>query len=197
MAEHQAKLEEALSEAVNPDITEWETFKVGDSVFQFRPLTFKWDILWRKYALPVLGAELRPLEVLLAAIVGNRAEFTAEDIGFTRAIVDSEIEADAYLARAVAAVCASQDPESAQATDKVKRVEIWAERLEAALTRADLVEILRKQSAVQKDIDQLGKSLSARFSIISSLAGTKFDIASLLLGSKLPAEKPADPDGKT
>lgn len=191
------KLDEAMSAAINPDMETWEKFKVGDREFQIKPLVMKWDKIWRKYALPILGAELRPFEVLLSAIVGNRAEFTVDDIGFTRAVVDSEIEADTYLAKAVAAICASQDEESSKATDKAKQVELWADRLESQMSRAELDAVLKKQSAIQKDIDQLGNSLSARFRIISSLAGNRIDLSSLLLGGKIPAAKSAETDGTT
>jgi len=123
--------------------------------------------------------------------VGNRAEFTADDIGFTRAIIDSEVEADTYRAKAVAAICASQDPEyldlvaKRQKPDKQKYVEKWQEIVDDSATVAELDAVFHKQSVVEKDAERLGESLSTRFALISKLVGNKFDITSLW-----PALKP-------
>ena len=208
MAEKEDAVQEALSEALDPETaveldgkgnakSAWKTFSVDGSDFQIRPLTWRWEKLWRKFALPVLGAELRPLETLFAAIIGKRAEFTVDDVGFTRAIVDSEIEADVYLSKAVAVICASQDPEATKISDKMKRVEFWDEKITDAMTREELEGVVKNQAAIQKDVQRLGESLSTRFRVITNLVGNRFDIASLLQLGKLPASPSSDSDGKT
>jgi len=181
-----------VDEAVNPDLVVWETFRVGEREFQIRPLPFKWDRLFREHAMPIIGAELKPVEVLLTAIVGQAAAYTTE-VGVIRSLVQSELEADEHLAPAVAAICASQA--DASVTDKRKAVEKWTANCESILTRYELRAVLDKQVAVQKDVDRLGESLRTRFTTLGRLVGKNLDFGSLLLGSIVPQPKPSAPGG--
>lgn len=173
------KIDEALDEAIHPDLVNWETFKLGEREFQIRPLVFKWDKLYRSYAMPILGAELKPIEALMTALAGPQAGLPGTQ-GVTAALVESELEIDFNLARAVGAICASQDEQSKNATDKKAKAEHWANLAEDILRRDELTEILRKQSDVQKDLQRLGESLRMRFERLASLTGKKFDLAGLL-----------------
>jgi len=189
----EAKLTQALEEAVNPDLVEWESFKVGDRAFQIRPLAFKWDKVYRSYAMPILGAELKPLETLMAALSGSQLAVGASQL-VTQALIESELEIDLNLARAVGAICASQDEQSKSATDKKARAEHWANLVDA-LSRHELTEIVRKQSDVQKDLQRLGESLAGRFKRLASLTGKNFDLAGLLPPLMPPSTPPSVPTG--
>jgi hypothetical protein len=187
------KVTQALEEAVNPDLVEWESFKVGDRTFQIRPLPFKWDKVYRSYAMPILGAELKPLETLMAALSGSQLAVGANQL-VTQALIESELEIDLNLARAAGAICASQDEQSKNATDKKARAEHWANQVDV-LTRYELTEIVRKQSDVQKDLQRLGESLRKRFERLASLTGKNFDLGGLLPPLMPPSTPPSVPTG--
>lgn len=204
MTQHTAQLDEKLNEALNPDEVEWDTFlKVlsegktaketgeirirldagGLAGMVIRPINHKWDRLFRKYAMPMLGSQLQPLEMLFGAIVRDEI-MVATEMGITKSLIASELEVDDALGKAVGAICASQDPEQKGKTqDKPAVVEKWGGVVEEYLRRDELVKLVEVQARIQKEIFGLGESLAARFRILQSLVGDKINLSALALDS--------------
>jgi hypothetical protein len=184
--------QQELQEALHPDTIDWETFKVGEKDFEIRPMKFSWDQVWRKYALPIMGAELRPLESLIRSFVGEDKEQVGA--GLTSAVVESELEVDNYLALAVGVICASQ--REPKATAKLEKTKHWAGIVADELDREKLRCIVNDQFTISKGIENLGKSLQTRLRYLGSLVGEKnLDFGSLLRDFKLPAVSSLAPTG--
>ncbi len=186
--------QEELQEALHPDTVEWDKFTVGEKSFEIRPMNGKWDFVWRKYALPIMGAELRPLESFIRSIAGgDEGQIGA---GLANSIVESELEVDNYLPLAVSAICASQH--EPKATNKLEKAKHWAGIVEEALNRETLRDIVNKQVTISKGIENLGKSLQTRLQYLGSLVGEKnLDFGSLLRGFTQPVVNSSVPAGKT
>ena len=204
MTEHNAQLDEKLNEALAPDEVEWHTFlKVlsegknekeinglrarlnagGLADMTIRPINNKWDRQFRKYAMPMLGSQLQPLEMLFGAIIRDEL-IVATEMGITKSLIASELEVDDALGPAVGAICASQDPAQIGKTqDKPAVVKKWAEIVEENLRRDELVKLVEVQGRIQKEIFGLGESLATRFRILQSLVGEKFNLTTLALDS--------------
>ncbi len=157
-------------------------------------MKFSWDQVWRKYALPIMGSELRPLESLIRSLVGEGEGQVGA--GFASAVVESELEVDNYLTLAVGTICASQ--QDAKATNKLERTKHWAGIVADELDREGLRKIVNDQFTISKGIENLGKSLQTRFRYLGSLVGEKnLDFGSLLRGFTLPAVSSSVQAGKT
>lgn len=195
--------QQALEEAVSPDVQDWDTFKVkldnAEHTFEHRPFSFKWDMLFRKYALHVMGAQLKPIEALIAYAIKDDDKQMSEgvvDIGITRSLVESEVEADENLPLAVAVICASQDPKYKKGENKLAFVHKWQEVVEE-LSREQITSIFKKQVKVSKEVDLLGKSLRARFALLGELVGKDVNLSSLLPGLTLLAPNTLAQPGET
>ncbi len=197
MSEEETKTQQVdaeLQEALHPDTVEWDKFAVGEKDFEIRPMMFGWDQVWRKYALPIMGAEFRPLESLIRSFVGE--DKGQAGAGFTSDVVESELEVDNYLPLAVGVICASQhDP---KATAKLEKTKHWSGIVAETKSREELRGIVNKQFTISKGIENLGKSLQTRLQYLGSLVGEKnLDLGSLLRGFPLPAVSSSVPAGKT
>lgn len=178
-----------MAEAVSPDeVKDWKAFELGGRNFQIRPLVFKWDKEFRRYALPMVASQLQPIEMLLVAAAGDTLQFK-DQLGISRAMVESEIEQDSYLPKAIAAICASQDTENKEAMSH------WATVAEESMTREKMVEMVEEQLKLQKALDALGNSLARRLTNLSALLGKEVNFSSLVLPSTTPATLTSEKGG--
>ena len=170
-----------MAEAVHPDeVKDWKTFRLSGRVFEIRPLVFKWDKEFRRQALPMIASQLQPIEMLLVAAAGDTMQFK-EQLGISKAMIDSEIDQDNYLPRAVAAICASQDTENRDA------LAVWTACAEEQMSREAMIEIIEEQLKLQRALDNLGNSLARRLTNLSALLGKEVSFSSLVLPSTTPA----------
>jgi hypothetical protein len=189
-------IDKAMAEAKDPDLVgDWEKFTVEGQEFSCRPLPHKWGKIFRHFALPIMGAQFKPFETILSAIIGERLD-VEDDAGVVKSIVESEMEMVERLAPAVGTICASQDEASADATDKMKQAAEWGARVEEVLTTSKLREIVAKQVVVEKEIEYLGKSFAARFRSIANLVPEGDDLASQVLASIKSALSSSEKTGK-
>lgn len=197
-----AAVDAEMREAVDPEsVEDWKKFKVGKDEFEIRPLTFKWDQVFRRYAMPMLGAQLLPVEMLVAAAVGGTTSYKV-NLGISKAITASELETDELLPSALGAICAAQDAArggKAKDLPRLDAVKYWADRVSDALMRDEIEELVEDQLNIQKALQALGKSLSTRFKVLGQLVDSKsgLSLSSLLLSSIPRASMPSAPGGRT
>jgi hypothetical protein len=210
------KVDAVLNEALHPDEVEWDSFlkilckdknakeiadverrlhagHLGEMTIQ--PITHKWDRVFRKYAMPILGAQMQPIEMLVSALVRDEMA-VATEMGITKSLINADLEVDEIVHKAVGVICAAQDRgEKGDAKNKPALVEKWGAIAEDYLHRYELVALVEAQGTMQKEIASLGESFAARFRALQSLVGDRLDLTRLALDSLKPAAKLSDLTG--
>lgn len=187
-----------MAEAAHPDVVKWDTFVVvledgTRKSFEHRPLRFNDSQLFRQYSVPIVGSMLAPIEGLIASVTNEALRYRS-DFGFTESLVDSELKIDERLPLAVGVILASQERIG---KNRVESAEKWAGIVSETMTREDLLAIFQKQLDIEKEVANLGKSLSTRLGSLRVLVGRDIDLLSLLQASMLRATSSSDPTGPT
>lgn len=175
-----------LEEAVHPeDVKDWPKFTVGGRTFEIGPLPFKWEKLFRKYAMPMVSAGLQPIEMLIVAAAGKQVDFQ-RSLGISDQIAKSENDIDAYIAPALSIVCVAQVNKGKEKS-AWDTAEAWQEKIEDEMSRQAILELVEAQLDAVKAMDHLGNSFARRFKSLSSLLGSQLDLNSLMPSLTTPA----------
>lgn len=179
-----------IAEVMFPELSK-DTFKINETTYRIRVLPYKFEQMFRRAAMPILEAELKPIERAIFSLSTDQAMIT-NDLKITESISKSEVDADVFLLNAVLVICLSQDPlivknasegreTTADAMMKIEKTyKIRLDNLEVEpSTRAYFREIVRKQSEKMKLVQLLGESLMARCAETSSLVGVRSQFDSL------------------
>lgn len=173
-----------VEEILHPEFSS-DIFKIEDKTFSIRVLPYKWEMQFRKYALPLLQAEYKPIE---QAIFNFRTErhLTDKDLHITESIMDAQAIADEQILKAVATICVSQDDgvkAKAAAGEELTAAELlllekrYSIMIENAEIPGSAREYLRGIITVQMDkqqmVQNLGEDLLARLEQFVGLAGAQ------------------------
>lgn len=180
-----------LNEILFPELSK-DSFKLLDNEYRIRVLPWKWEIAFRDAVLPIVEHEFKPFEKVIYAF-STELHLLKEDMQITETIIDTERKVDAYLTRAVAIICVSQDEETLRRAavgeempmdvqaklEKKYRIMIENAPDMVPSPRIYLREIVRAQMAKHEMVQRLGESLMARFDEFARLAGQKETFDSL------------------
>jgi hypothetical protein len=172
-----------VSEILFPELSE-DKFNLGDKDFSIRVLPWKWEMNFRRFAVPIITEELKVFERAAIAFATNQ-QFYQSDIGIAAAAGKGEIEGDSYLNNAVITICLSQENKIREAAARGKeltkpeldsierkyRVLLDELIIPDGNTRLYLREIVRRQSDKHKLLEKLGESLMARLEDMTRLLG--------------------------
>src|ERR1043165_1628660 len=100
--------EAQLEQILHPELDQ-DKFTIAERAFRLRVLPWAWERRWRKYALPLLESELKPVETLLTALATG-LHVVKTDLQVVESVLRSEMTCDELLTMAVATICISQDP---------------------------------------------------------------------------------------
>jgi hypothetical protein len=183
-----------INEIIFPDLSR-EEFSIGSRKFRIRPLSLKFEQMFRRSTMPIIEAEIKPIEKAIFIFTTDQALIT-NDLKITESIMQSEINADVYITNAVVVLCMSQDARILKAIadgvelpleeqlkiEKEYRLMIDnCDEWPSGSGRHYLREVIRKQSDKLKMVQLVGESLMARFAEVSSLVGERKRFDSLKL----------------
>jgi len=175
-----------------PDLSN-DRFKIADREFSIRVLPYKFEQMFRRSAMPIIEAELKPIERAVVFFTSDEKLITP-DAKLTESFAQSELNADIWLTNCLIVMCISQDERWLKAgaegkeltRDEQLKIEseyrsmieygTWPE--EVTSPRAYMRAVVRKQQDKLKMVQRLGESLMARCEDMASLTGTKgqFDL---------------------
>lgn len=207
------EVDKQLSEALHPEEPvhgePWEEFTLKDTseggdgkdhTFQIRTLNHRGERLFRKYALPIIGAELRPFETFIKSAMdsgGDIEPMVGE--GISRSFIAGQLDIDDNIHKAIGAICTSQDPKARNSQDRTRFIIKWGLLAEDQMGSERLRDIFDKQVSISKAVDALGKSLRTSFGMLAKLVGKDINLGLDFLkpGSTQPASSTSEPTGKT
>jgi hypothetical protein len=184
--------EDQINEINFPELSQ-DIFKVGDREFAIRVLPWKWEMLFRKHAMPLMEAEFKPIEKMIYSFQAE-LYLTDKDLGITESVFASEMQADECITKSLAIVCVSQDEivrKKASAGEEITAVEYQAleKKYRVMLENAEGIDpsprvyyraVLAKQMEKQRMVQALGESVLTRLENFAGLVGTdKASISSL------------------
>lgn len=172
-----------VNEILLPDLSA-DSFKIADREFSLRVLPWRWELEFRRHALPILTEEMKPFERALQVFKTN-AGLLVSELGIAAATGKSELDGDSYVTKAVIIICLSQDADIRKAAAKgeevpntkiqslEKKYRVMIENLELPNgdNRNFLREIVRKQMDKLNMLQKLGESLMARLADMARLSG--------------------------
>ena len=157
--------DEQVQEVVRPETAEPRICKVGGREVSILPLSYRWQMLFWKHALPMYEAELGSSERIVKAIAAQEIEF----LNVAREIIDGEIDAVERLPKAAAVILASK-VDGAQ-KDPEARIAIEAEWLKDNSNIAEMRALVDAQQEKERMVQLVGERSPARFVWLLNLAG--------------------------
>lgn len=198
-----------VHEVLFPETTA-DFFEIGERKFRIQFMPYKFEQLFRRYAMPILEAEFKPIEKAVFSYTTNQSLIT-NDLKVTESLFRSELDADAYLPNAMVVICMSQDPRILEAAangqetpadewikiDREYRLLIdYNKKWPAKSPRHYMRDVVRKQSDKLDLMQTLGESLMARCGEAAKLMGVAGEYDSLRLAFTQQVSKFMEKAGK-